>query len=121
MGVTFAAIFCFLAMCVSATKQPQQLTKEGYLRLPYVIFPFLMAEQRAVIKSFALAGKPVSEAIQHLRESYGKASLSTPRVYALFKEFKDGRQSCEDQLVAFSSCHQAHSGQDHGGEGHYQG
>lgn len=50
-----------------------------------------MSDQRATIKSFALANKTPTEAFKFLKSAYGDQCLSRTQVFAWFKEFRLGR------------------------------
>jgi histone-lysine N-methyltransferase SETMAR len=55
-----------------------------------------MSDQRAAIKAYARAGKTATEALQLLHEAFGELAFGRSRVFELFKQFKEGRESIED-------------------------
>jgi histone-lysine N-methyltransferase SETMAR len=55
-----------------------------------------MADQRGSIKTFALSGRTATETHKMITEAYGELAFSRSRVFELFKQFKEGRVSIND-------------------------
>lgn len=55
-----------------------------------------MTDQKATVKSFALAGKSATEAFKFVQVAYGELALSRGYVFRLHKQFAEGRESIDD-------------------------
>lgn len=53
-------------------------------------------EQRAVIKSFALADKPARDAVDFLQKAYKDQALNRSKIYRWHKRFMEGRKDVKD-------------------------
>jgi transposase len=53
-------------------------------------------EQRAAIKFCFILGKSASETYELLQKKYGSDSLSRPMTFEWFEQFREGRESLED-------------------------
>jgi histone-lysine N-methyltransferase SETMAR len=56
-----------------------------------------MSDQRGTIKTYALVGKSATEAYNLIKEAYGDLAFSRAYVFDLFKQYKNGRVSIDDE------------------------